>query len=460
MYRATSKILPIGVATLFLSGCIGLGSINRQLSGEALAEDIEVAQDPCRDPGKSARIASELYSISAPSPLAAPPATQADFDAGMLAVNQAQLFASTAAITSTASEARALAFVNAALTELAEDREFLSLSSARHVEAVERGPLASAQSQAIAAGAGSNGVVELSRSGWRDSLDSVWNATIDHGWDSATVAALGQLRNANVSSADTIGSMSASQRLAFASLVRRSILYLYFKAYFRNGKILSLSMTSDALKRGLKERLSKTIKDETLRKAVEADIDSVAGDIVELLCKDEEKCLALGVIGETAFVTRGGKSYGFSGVEVTFDPFAEKKLSTNKIDKEAVIADLVRVFFEGLGDSELGVPAVKNSTACQNELLCAEETDADNLAKVESIADRVESGAMALTAIAIRGGWLFSLNNEALAKSIQTGVAVAFRKGAEKAAWSRLKKQCPTLAGQPPYQSVQLRLVR
>ena len=154
------------------------------------------------------------------------------------------------------------------------------------------------------------------------------------------------------------------------------------------------------------------------------------------------------MIGEQTFVTRAGKSFGFPGVIVTVDPGADKKVSTNQIDTDAIIGDMVRVLFEATGDSINKVPGSKTSSLCKltektAAPLCATDTTAPVLQKVDGIADRVEAGAFSVTGMVIRGGWLFSLNNEALAKSIETGVSVAARKWAEKAIWSRLSR-CPT----------------
>ncbi|MCY1249604.1 hypothetical protein D9M72_631530 [compost metagenome] len=74
--------------------------------------------------------------------------------------------------------------------------------------------------------------------------------------------------------------------------------------------------------------------------------------------------------------------------------------------------------------------------------MCAGKDNTDKLKQVDNIGDRAEAGTFAAVGIAIRGGWLFSINNEALATSIQTAVAVGVRKTAEGVMWSRLQN-CP-----------------
>jgi hypothetical protein len=64
---------------------------------------------------------------------------------------------------------------------LLADSAFFSFGSVRHVEAVERGPIASLEQQAFAVGAGAPGQISLSREGWKNSANDIWNATISDG---------------------------------------------------------------------------------------------------------------------------------------------------------------------------------------------------------------------------------------------------------------------------------------
>jgi hypothetical protein len=70
----------------------------------------------------------------------------------------------------------------------------------------------------------------------------------------------------------------------------------------------------------------------------------------------------------------------------------------------------------------------------------------------------VEAGTAAAVGAAIRGGWLFSLDNETLASTLTTAAAVALGKGAEAATWKSASRSGPTLAGAPAFQTVAFRL--
>jgi hypothetical protein len=345
------------------------------------------------------------------------------------------------------------------LAQFRDDDALVSTMGSELADRVAAGPIAGLQQQAAGAAAGGSDSLTISRVNWRASLQDLWDATSSNGWTSAFETALGRFYRSGATASLAGGSASPQHAALYADLVRKYLLAAYFKAYFRNGQILSITVSSDVLKQGLKERLKTSIKDDTLRKAVENDIDALSDDLVEALCRKQENCLALGVVGETTFVTRGGKSFGFPGISASFDPFAGKKVSTNKIDKDAVIGDLVRVFFEAGGDYLFQVPAVPKSTACDTaKVMCAAPGAAATVAKVDEIADRVEAAATAATGTAIRGGWLFALNNEALATALQTGVAVTLRKSAEKAAWSILSRQCTGVADTAAYRRIAVRL--
>ncbi len=142
-------------------------------------------------------------------------------------------------------------------------------------------------------------------------------------------------------------------------------------------------------------------------------------------------------------MTRAGKSYGFPGLTATVDLTGDKEVSTNKLDPNAVTSDLVRVLFEAVGDYRIRVPGAANTSLCRaSKAMCATAGNADALKRVHNIGNRVEAGTFSTVGIAIRGGWLFSINKEALASSVQTAVAVGAQKTAEGVMWSRLNN-CP-----------------
>lgn len=281
------------------------------------------------------------------------------------------------------------------------------------------------------------------------SVRAIANATAQNGWDSSFVAALGRFYKSGGMA--SLSAMSNDQSLLYAELVRRFMVAEYFKAYFRNGKIVSVKLSTEKLKAALKAKLESTITDPALRDKVKDDIDSLNDDILKQLCGDNPNCLELGTIGDTTFTTRAGKSYGFAGINVDLDPAGEKKISIKGLElSPEVVSDLVRVFFEALGDYQFGVPGVAKSTACDHSYLCGTTAEADKIAAVDEFADKVEAGTNSLIGIAIRGGWIISLNNEALASGVQTAISVYARKVAEKAAWSRKTNQCPGIGASRP----------
>jgi len=289
------------------------------------------------------------------------------------------------------------------------------------------------------------------------SIAAIAQATMDNGWESSFAASLGRFHKSGGLVALSTGSMSTEQTQLYAELVKRFLVAQYFKAYFRNGKIFSVKLSTEKLKAALKSKLESTITDPALRDKVRSDIDSLSDDIVGELCGNNPNCLELGTIGDTTFTTRAGKNYGFAGIDVDVDPTGEKKISIKGLElSPELVSDLVRVFVEALGDYQFGVPGVPKSTACDFGYLCSTPAQADTIAQVDEIGDKVEASTSSIVGIAIRGGWIIALNNEALASGIQTAASVSFRKIAEKVAYDARSNQCPAAASGPAFIPVAL----
>lgn len=290
----------------------------------------------------------------------------------------------------------------------------------------------------------------LSRSRWKAFSQDVYGTTAREGWTAGFAQSLGEVAT---------GARSADGA-ELAGLQRKFLVAAYMAAYFRNGAILSVSVKADATKAALLAKLKERIKDQNVLAAAEAEIDKFAAGLTDQVCagKDAKTCVVLGTLGEQTFVTRAGKSYGFPGVSVAFDPTATKKVSTNKIAEEDIATDLVRVVLEAVGDELSRVPGVANSTLCRFDTRrCGSEVQAPLLAKVNDAGDRAEAAATGTVGTLIRGGWILSLNNEVLARTITVGAAVSLRKTAEAATWKRLQV-CPAARGPgaPVYQTVAL----
>lgn len=300
--------------------------------------------------------------------------------------------------------------------------------------------------------------VVIDRRDMRRFLDDISGATAVHGWTAAMAKSLGAFRRAGGPQALAGNSMSPEQRALALDLLRKYFLADYFRAYFRNGAVLRLEVIDTALREKIAARLGTTIQDPAVREALKADIDRIIAELRAQACTGgaNEPCLAFGVIGEQTFVTRAGKSYGFPGITAQLTPFGNDAFSLDTPEWTPVIGDLVRVFMEANGDAIFAVPGAATSTACsRRQLLCGLPAQAKAISQVNEVGDRVEASARSLTSIAVRGGWLFSLNNEALATGIEMFVSVGARKVAEGAAWSRRNGgQCSTLRSGPVHRPI------
>jgi hypothetical protein len=142
------------------------------------------------------------------------------------------------------------------------------------------------------------------------------------------------------------------------------------------------------------------------------------------------------------FVTRGGKAYAFPDVDVTVTPLSGTPIAVSKIDLSAVGSDVIRVFLEAVGDQIARLPADPEATVCKEKgLECFDPTSkdaqltADQFTAVNTHANKVDTAVGGAIGKAIRGVSWISLNNEAIAKAVETAVAVTARKAAEKFIW-------------------------
>lgn len=302
------------------------------------------------------------------------------------------------------------------------------------------------------------GEVVVDRSDWTETMRLVTQTTNRNGWTSAFVEELGKYVNAE--KAGLTASERATQQ---GELQKKYLIAAYMLAYFRNGEVFSLDFNQASLKDGLKEKLKDSFKDEQLRKAAEAELDRFIAAYEKDLCKTSktsDSCTLLGKIGEQTFVTRAGASHGFSGVTFTLDVGKQDLLSATKLDANVLAPDLVRVVIEAIGDEASQVPGVKTSTLCTvRPSRCATSAENEAMKRVNDTGDRVEAGTSAAVGAAIRGGWFFSLNNETLASTITTGVAVSVRKAAEAATWKAASGACPTFTAKgSAYRTIAFRL--
>jgi hypothetical protein len=199
----------------------------------------------------------------------------------------------------------------------------------------------------------------------------------------------------------------------------------YMRAYFRNGRFVQVTVDAKALE----EKLAKEL-DSDLAKKMAKEFEDKYGSRV------------FGVINTEAFVTRDGTSYQFPAVnaQLLLGPHVQPRIT--KLAASAVGSDLVRVYFEAVFDAHNSLPGVSNATGVtMKEYALAKHpnpatklTDAE-FAAVQQRANQAEAGASAVFGRIIRGGSWISLNNESLAKLLETIVGVVVRKVTEKVAW-------------------------
>jgi hypothetical protein len=327
-----------------------------------------------------------------------------------------------------------------------------------------------------------DGKITIGRNEWHDLMKSVANATTTHGWTSNMAESLGAFARAyvralqkegyaegmSVRDRNNLGEMVTMDKRVLSAKVtfdRADVLAAYFEAYFRNGAIFEANFDSQGLENDLMSEIKKVVTDTTVLDQIQKEITDANSTFENKLCGQNVgangTCTVVGDIGEQTFVTRAGKSYGFPGITATIDPTAAKKISTNKINSSEIKEDLVRVLVEGAGDAAFDVPGVANSTLCTVLKRCATDPQSQGIQQVNNVGDETEAATNEVVSELVRGTWLFSLNNEALANSITTFVAVGARKAAEAAAWRiENKDKCEeTNAPVASYRSIHIHMV-
>lgn len=222
----------------------------------------------------------------------------------------------------------------------------------------------------------------------------------------------------------------------------------YVKAYFRSGRFGKITL--DPTK--VKERITAQLQRELAGKLTDEQIAALAEKLTEKFSPKD-----FGVVSDESFVARGGKVYQFKEITLGFTPSGERPVSITKIDGVEVVAELVRVVFEAMFDARHALPAVANATGIksglglvENRVCTPEEQQADparcsdiadriltdaQFAKIESIASQVDGATLAVAGSYLRGASWFSLNNEYIATTLETAIAVTARKSAEKVVW-------------------------
>lgn len=306
-------------------------------------------------------------------------------------------------------------------------------------------------------------------------IAAVSKATASYGWTAMFAESLGQFAlraaefqetykrlrrtrgpGADLYSEESVKSAGALTVDALVAAQETSTFPRYFAAYFRDGKIFDVQFDSNELQQKVESAIKSYASakgmtvDPTLLSDVDNQITGYDSKLMTDLCKSAPSngtCTVLGGIGETTFVTRAGKSLAFSGITVTLDPEGKKVISTTKPNYLTVGGDLLRVAIEASWDYKNPVPGVDNSTLCKELQQCATTpTKKKGVAAADSAGDTTEAATAQVVQIVVRGGWLFSLNNEAAAEALTTGISVVARKIAERVAYAKAMGSC-TSAG-------------
>jgi len=150
-----------------------------------------------------------------------------------------------------------------------------------------------------------------------------------------------------------------------------------------------------------------------------------------------------GVVKVTSkgFVDRSGNALLFPGIsaEIEVSPANSVRVSATTVDSQRVSADLIRIFLEAFFDAAFRVPTVHGATALRVGPNLQEsgypEFDANHptipleaLARVTRDALRAEAAVTSLVGKAVRGGSVFSAQNETLAATLETAAGVMAKK--------------------------------
>jgi hypothetical protein len=141
------------------------------------------------------------------------------------------------------------------------------------------------------------------------------------------------------------------------------------------------------------------------------------------------------------FVDRSGNALLFPGIsaELEVSPANSVRMSAITVDSQRVSADLMRIFLEAFFDAAYRVPAVHGATALRVGPDSLEspypEFDANRpmisleaLARVTRDALHAEAAVTSLVGKAVRGGSVFSTQNETLAATLETAAGVIAKK--------------------------------
>ena len=238
------------------------------------------------------------------------------------------------------------------------------------------------------------------------------------------------------------------------------LLMAYFSAYFRGGYFYQLGINTKDVNDALTKRANDLIKqackkaghpDDALCQNLETTVGTDIQNATTQWCKSvgaasDDECFVTPVLGQQGLMTRYGMNVQFAGIVADVGIGGNLKSTLTYPKAKEFAPQLVRVFLEATFDANGPiVPATSNSTACVSKIypstLCFASSDTSpattnkNVACVDHFATQAEASVAAMTSSLVRGVWAASLNNEALADTIETASGVIARKATEKALW-------------------------
>jgi hypothetical protein len=222
----------------------------------------------------------------------------------------------------------------------------------------------------------------------------------------------------------------------------------YACAYLRGGRFLQVELNSDAIATELYEKVQAIAHEvpEPQLKEIEAAIKAALASTCAATSEQGAPCLLTQAFGSESLITRSGMSVQFAGLTVAVGQEGRLAPAFGYPPSTELGPQIVRVIVEALWDSmEPHVPAVANSTACVYGLYTGDDclqsskpvsggqhSGRMDITDIDAKAARAETTATAISGVLLRGGWFFSINNEAVAKSVETFVGVTARKVTEK----------------------------
>lgn len=215
----------------------------------------------------------------------------------------------------------------------------------------------------------------------------------------------------------------------------------YLKAYFKKGgaQLASRVIQDPAEQTELQQQAASLLK----LKADDPRVDKVLDLVNKQLAKSTGKLAQK----SPGFVGRDGTQYGFPGIV--------ESGSHVSIDHSQIAADTLRIVLEAIRDHYAPLPVLPNTTAAaslkdyvvdfgkplhwvydrRDGTSATVTIDEADFQEIEAHARKAEASVAGAVGKAIRGGSWGSLNNEAVAKLVETAAGVVARHVTERAQW-------------------------